>query len=123
MYRLRLNAVFGGQRLNQISRQQIQTFHTSLKNEGLSASTCNHYVKLIKHSLNLAIDWDMLEITLKALLQEFIRRGGTNSDTQLRHEPIQLINHSRCLTDVPITMGSNIDDKMRHKSAKNQSAL
>ncbi|NOR81749.1 MAG: tyrosine-type recombinase/integrase [Methyloprofundus sp.] len=62
MFRLRLNAVFGKQRLNEITRQKIQMFHTSLKNEGLSASTCNHYVKLLKHSLNLAIDWDMLDI-------------------------------------------------------------
>jgi len=62
MFRLRLKAQFGSQRLNQITRQQIQIFHTSLKNEGLSASTCNHYVKLMKHSLNLAIDWDMLQI-------------------------------------------------------------
>ena len=61
MFRLRLNAVFGSQRLNQITRQQIQSFHTSLKNEGLSASSCNHYIKLLKHSLNLAIDWSMLE--------------------------------------------------------------
>ena len=61
MYRLRLNAEFGGQRLNQITRQQIQTFHTTLKDQGLSASTCNHYIKLIKHSLNLAIDWCMLD--------------------------------------------------------------
>lgn len=62
MYRLRLNAVFGRQRLHQISRQQIQSFHTSLKDQGLSASTCNHYIKLLKHSLNLAIDWGMLDI-------------------------------------------------------------
>ncbi len=62
MFRLRLNAVFGGKRLNQITRQQIQIFHTSLKNSGLSASTCNHYVKLLKHSLNLAIDWGMLAL-------------------------------------------------------------
>jgi len=62
MFRLRLNAVFGRRRLNQITRHQIQSFHTSLKDSGLSASTCNHYVKLLKHSLNLAIDWDMLDI-------------------------------------------------------------
>ena len=61
MFRLRINAVFGNQRLNQITRQKIQMFHTSLKEEGLSASSCNHYVKLLKHSLNLAIDWDMLD--------------------------------------------------------------
>jgi len=62
MFRLRLKAKFGHQRLNQITRQGIQMFHTSLKEQGLSASTCNHYIKLIKHSLNLAIDWEMLEI-------------------------------------------------------------
>lgn len=62
MYRLRIGAVFGSQRLDQITRQQIQAFHTALKGEGLSASTCNHYVKLLKHSLNLAIDWSLLEI-------------------------------------------------------------
>ena len=62
MFRLRINKVFGRQRLNQITRHKIQSFHTSLKDEGLSASTCNHYVKLLKHSLNLAIDWDMLDI-------------------------------------------------------------
>ena len=62
MFRLRINKIFGRQRLNQITRHKIQSFHTSLKDEGLSASTCNHYVKLLKHSLNLAIDWDMLDI-------------------------------------------------------------
>jgi len=61
MYRLRLKSFIGDKRLNQISRQQIQQFHTNLKGENLSASTCNHYIKLIKHSLNLAIDWEMLE--------------------------------------------------------------
>jgi integrase len=59
--RLRLKAEFGDLRLNQITRQHIQTFHTRLSNEGLAAATSNHYLKLLKHSLNLAIDWDMLE--------------------------------------------------------------
>ncbi len=62
MYRLRIDTVFGRQRLDQITRYQIQAFHAALKAEGLSASTCNHYVKLLKHSLNLAIDWSLLEI-------------------------------------------------------------
>jgi integrase len=61
-YRLRLKAEFGDLRLNQITRQHIQTFHTRLSNEGLAAATSNHYLKLLKHSLNLAIDWDMLDI-------------------------------------------------------------
>ncbi|WP_295624051.1 site-specific integrase [uncultured Nitrosomonas sp.] len=61
LYRLRIKAVFGNKRLNQITRQQIQLFHTSLKHEGLAAATCNHHIKLLKHSLNLAIDWEMLD--------------------------------------------------------------
>ena len=60
LYRLRIKDVFGNKRLNQISRQQIQTFHTGLLAEGLAPATCDHHVKLIKHSLNLAIDWGLL---------------------------------------------------------------
>lgn len=61
LYRLRIKGVFGNKRLNQISRQQIQLFHTALKAEGLAAATCNHHIKLLRHALNLAIDWEMLE--------------------------------------------------------------
>ncbi|MGJ0485992.1 MAG: tyrosine-type recombinase/integrase [Methylomicrobium sp.] len=61
MFRLRLQAKFGHLRLNQITRQQIQTFHTALKEEGLAASTCNHYAKLLKSSLFLAINWNLLD--------------------------------------------------------------
>ncbi|MDE2389660.1 MAG: site-specific integrase, partial [Betaproteobacteria bacterium] len=61
LYRLRIKSVFGHKRLNEISRQQIQSFHTALKNEGLAAATCNHHLKLLKHSFNLAIDWEMLD--------------------------------------------------------------
>lgn len=61
LYRLRIKAVFGPKRLNQITRQQIQSFHTALMHEGLAAATCNHHIKLLKHALNLAIDWGMLD--------------------------------------------------------------
>jgi integrase len=33
-----------------------------MSDEGLAPATSNHYLKLLKHSLNLAIDWDMLDI-------------------------------------------------------------
>ena len=61
MFRLRLKAVFGNMRLTEITRQEIQAFHTQVKQSGLAASSCNNYVKLLKHSLNLAIDWNMLD--------------------------------------------------------------
>jgi integrase len=61
LFRLRIESVFGNRRLDQITRQQIQSFHTALAAEGLAAATANHHVKLLKHSLNLAVDWGMLE--------------------------------------------------------------
>jgi len=52
---------FGGKLLNQISRQQIQSFHTALRESGLAAATANHQVKLLRRALNLAVEWGMLE--------------------------------------------------------------
>ncbi len=57
LYRLRIRDKFGGRRLNQISRQQIQTFHTELLQTGLAPATCDHHLKLLKRMFNLAIDW------------------------------------------------------------------
>ncbi|TCV86659.1 site-specific integrase [Sulfurirhabdus autotrophica] len=71
LYRLRIKGVLGSKRLNTITRLAIQNFHSALKAEGLAAATCNHHVKLIKHSLNLAIDWDMLEINPAARIPLF----------------------------------------------------
>jgi len=58
---LRLKSEFGNKRLNQITRHQIQTFHTRLKEEGLAASTCNHYLKLIHRVLQICLDWELVE--------------------------------------------------------------
>jgi integrase len=58
---LRLKSEFGNKRLNQITRHQIQAFHTRLKEEGLAASTCNHYLKLIHRVLQICLDWELVE--------------------------------------------------------------
>ena len=61
IYRLRLKAAFGGKRLNQITRHQVQSFHSALAAEGLAAATANHHLKVLRSSLNLARQWGMLE--------------------------------------------------------------
>lgn len=61
LYRLRIKGAFGHKRLNEISRQQVQTFHTSVLAKGLSAASADHHVKLIRHALNLAVEWEMLD--------------------------------------------------------------
>jgi integrase len=60
-YRLRLKDTFGRKRLNQITRREIQLFHSKLHDEGLAPATCNHYLKLMKRTLNLAIQWEIIE--------------------------------------------------------------
>jgi integrase len=62
LFYLRLKKEFGDKKLNQISRQQIQTFHTRLRASGLAPATANHQVKLLRRTLNLAVEWGMLDI-------------------------------------------------------------
>ena len=71
LYRLRIKDVFGNKRLNQITRLQIQTFHSSLIAEGLAAATANHHAKLIRHMLNLACEWQMLDINPASRIHMF----------------------------------------------------
>ena len=61
LFRLRLNDEFGHLPLDSITRQHVQTFHSSLKASGLAGATCDHHVKLLRHALNLAAEWGMLE--------------------------------------------------------------
>lgn len=39
----------------------VQTFHTAVLDQGLSPATADHHVKLIRHALNLAVEWSMLD--------------------------------------------------------------
>lgn len=61
LYRLRISEQFGHLRLNQLTRQQVQAFHTALLDDGLSAASADHHIKLIRRMLNLAIEWEMLD--------------------------------------------------------------
>ena len=61
LYRNYLKDEFGTQRLDQITRQQIQLWHTKLRIEKkLAPATADHGVKLLKHALNLAMDWSVI---------------------------------------------------------------
>lgn len=71
LYRLRIKDVFGDKRLNQITRLQIQTFHAGLIEEGLAAATANHHVKLIRRMLNLACEWQMLDVNPASRIHMF----------------------------------------------------
>ena len=60
-FRLRLKKAFGSKKLGKITRHEIQTLQTALKEEGLADSTNNHHVKSLRHTLALARDWELID--------------------------------------------------------------
>jgi integrase len=78
-YDLRLKRAFGHLRLDQIKRHDIQSFHASLPDEGLSPAYADHFIKLLRRCLNLAVEWDMLEKNPAARISLF------NEDNKVEH--------------------------------------
>jgi len=62
---------FGDEVINRISREQVQAYHTGLRDTGLSPATCDHYIKLIRQALNLAVEWEVIEKNPVAKLKLF----------------------------------------------------
>jgi integrase len=95
-YELRLKSAFGNKRLNQITRHQIQTFHTRLRDEGLAASTCNHYLKLIHRVLQICLDWELVDKNVAARIPHYKEENMIEnylSDEELRYFVGILHNH------------------------------
>ena len=61
MYDLRLKEAFGNKRLDQIKRHEISSWHVSLREDGLSPAYADRFLALLRHVLNMSVDWDMLE--------------------------------------------------------------
>ena len=78
-YALRLRQAFGHLTLAQIKRHEIQAFHANLPNDGLSPASADHYVKLLRRCLNLAVEWEMLEKNPAAGIKMF------NPDNKVEH--------------------------------------
>lgn len=61
MQRLRVSDRFGATPINAITRQSVQQFHNALREEGMAPATADHHLKLVRHALNLAVDWGLLK--------------------------------------------------------------
>ena len=61
LWRLHVRDRLGSKRLTEITRQQVQLLHTAVLGKGLSHATADHVLKVIRHGLNLAVDWSMLD--------------------------------------------------------------
>jgi integrase len=60
LYR-RIAPKFGSLALNAITRYSVELFKADLMQEKLSPASVDHHLKLFRHLLNLAVQWDMLD--------------------------------------------------------------
>jgi len=61
IYRIHTKERCGNTRLDRLTRKCIQQLHSDIYAQGYKPATADHVAKLIRHSLNLAVEWDMLE--------------------------------------------------------------
>lgn len=61
LYRIRIKPKFGNSKLCDITRYQVQQFQNELSTSGLSPASQDHHIKLIRHALNMAVEWEFIE--------------------------------------------------------------
>lgn len=61
LFRLRILPRFGDVRIDQLSRHEVQSFHGAIRDDGLSPATADHHLKVLRHALNLAVEWELIE--------------------------------------------------------------
>ena len=61
LYRIRIKPKFGGTKLCDLTRYQVQQFQNQLSTSGLSPASQDHHIKLIRHALNKAVEWAFIE--------------------------------------------------------------
>ena len=60
LYRIKLKEAFGHLPIGSITRQQVHAFQLQLTKTELAVSTQNHYLRLLRHSLNIALDLELI---------------------------------------------------------------
>lgn len=75
MHRLRITEQFGDLQINKFTRREVQQWLNELRESGLAPASCDHHAKLIRHALNLAVSWDLLDSNPVSGIKLF---GGDN---------------------------------------------
>ena len=60
-YRLRLAAVWGGRRLDEVRAHDVAELQARLRRDGLSNATVNRYTAFVRRVFNLALRWEAYE--------------------------------------------------------------
>lgn len=79
--------VLGHYPLNKIDRLLLVQYHLSLAQSGLRPATTNHYIKLLRYALNLAVDWGLIKTNPASrikLLPEDNRQNPSLSEEQMK---------------------------------------
>lgn len=48
----------GQKRLDQIKRHEVSSWHVSLREDGLSPAYADRFLALLRHTLNMAVEWE-----------------------------------------------------------------
>lgn len=86
LFRLYILPKFGSVRIDQLVRHEVQALHGALRESGLSAATADHVLKVLRHAMNLAVEWEFIERNPLArikLFNEDNRVDALLSDAQL----------------------------------------
>lgn len=75
----RVEPVFGNTKLSALTKMDLEIFASSLLREGLARATCNLHLRLIRHMLYLACDWNMLAKNPAAKIKMFAERNQVNN--------------------------------------------
>jgi integrase len=59
--RLRISPKLGSTKLCDLTRYQVQQFQNELASSGLSPASQDHHIKLLRHALNMAVEWEFIE--------------------------------------------------------------
>jgi integrase len=85
---VRVNKVIGDKKLTEINRLMLSNLHMSLLNEEkLAPATCDLHIRFVKHALQLAVDWSMLEKNVASRFPMFNPDNRSNdflTDVQLQ---------------------------------------
>lgn len=60
MFNARVRPRFGDVRLVDLRRQDLQTWHNEMPATGVSKTTADHHLKLVRQMLNMAVEWGVL---------------------------------------------------------------
>jgi integrase len=82
MYNLRIKKAFGSKRLCDVSRGEVELFHSNLLST-LAPATCDHYVKLLRSAYFYALRHDFIERNVLSGIKLF------NADNRVENVPTQ----------------------------------